>query len=140
MKTLNYIGCKKSLCPTILKIVQTSIHDLPSRSFADLFAGTGIVSYVFKHHVRSVLANDLEYYSFIILSAILKSTYSKKLEQLIVSLNELEPIEGLVYQNYSENAGRLFFTNENAQKIDAIREHIERLHDEKNIKIVRMTM
>lgn len=133
MKTLNYIGCKKSLCHTILKIVKECIPDMTTRTFMDMFAGTGIVSHVFKDHVKSVWGNDLEYYSFIILSAILKSRYSKKLERIISVLNETEPVEGLVYINYSEHAGRLFFTNENAKKIDAIRCMIKTMKQEKQI-------
>jgi adenine-specific DNA-methyltransferase len=135
MKTLNYIGCKKSLCPTLLNLIQSSIPNLHERSFFDLFAGTGIVSYTLNPYVFSVSANDLEYYSFVILSAILKSTYTPNIQNIISSLNSLTPVPGLVYTYYSENAGRLFFTNDNSQKIDAIRIELNRLIDSNEISI-----
>ena len=131
MKTLNYIGCKHTLFPEILKVCKTWIPSLNNSTFMDLFAGTGVVSYNIQDHVLKNDSNDLEYYSFIINKAILKCSYSDKLQQIINECNNLDPVEGLMYLNYSPNPSceRMFFTNENARKCDAIRQHIQLLAD-----------
>jgi adenine-specific DNA-methyltransferase len=94
-----------------------------------MFAGTGSVGYKFQELTNKCIANDLEYYSFVINSAILKCSYSEKLHALIEKCNALDGIDGLIYQNYSENDNceRMFFTVENARKCDAIRIFIEEL-------------
>lgn len=129
MNRLNYIGSKHTLCPTIMEIIKNEISNLKELSFLDMFAGTGSISFNFQDIVKRSEANDLEYYSFIINYALIKCAYSSKLEALLKECNELESIEGLIYNNYSENddCERMYFTNENAKKCDAIREHIEQL-------------
>ena len=129
MNTLNYIGSKKTLCPVIMDIISSEIEELNTKSFMDIFAGTGSVGFRFQCLVDKCSANDLEYYSFIINSALLKCNYSPKLQQIMDDANALEGIEGLVFKNYSTNddCERMFFSNENAKKCDAIRVFIEQL-------------
>lgn len=131
MEHLNYIGSKKTLFKTIFYIIQQQIPNYENLSFSDLFAGSGIMSYNINNYVNKVISNDLEYYSYIILYAILKSNYSSKLKKIINELNNLKPIEGLIYNNYAKE--RMFFTQENAQKADAIRKEIETLKTNENI-------
>ena len=130
MNTLNYIGSKKTLCPTIVDIISREIGDtLRTKSFVDMFAGTGSIGFRFQDIVNVCIANDLEYYSFVINNALLKCNYSSKLKHLIDDCQMLEGIDGLVFQNYSTNdeCERMFFSNENARKCDSIRQHIEQL-------------
>lgn len=130
MNTLNYIGSKKTLCPKIISIISREIGDtLHTKSFIDMFAGTGSVGFRFQDIVNGCIANDLEYYSFVVNNALLKCNYSLKLSQIIDDCQILEGIEGLVYQNYSINdeCERMFFSNENAKKCDSIRQYIEQL-------------
>ena len=61
MNTLNYIGSKHTLCPIIIDIILKEISDLKSKSFMDLFAGTGSIGFRFQGLVDSCNANDLEY-------------------------------------------------------------------------------
>ena len=135
MNTLNYIGCKQTLCPIIIDIVKTEIPDLKSMSFLDMFAGTGTIGFRFQELTHICYANDLEYYSFVINSALLKCSYSTKLQNIIEQCNSLEGINGLIYNSYSENDNceRMFFTVENARKCDAIRKFIEELLNSKEI-------
>ena len=132
MNTLNYIGSKHTLFKTILGICQQNIADMTDFSFMDLFAGTGTVGFNMQTHFKSCDANDLETYSYIINYALLKCNYSEKLADLIKECTELEGVEGLIYRNYSETdtCERMFFTNENAKKADAIREFIESCYKE----------
>ena len=129
MNTLNYIGSKQTLCPLLIKIIGQELPNLKACSFLDMFAGTGSVGFRFQELVNSCSANDLEYYSYVINYALIKCSYSEKLQELLVNCNHLNGIKGLIYKNYSENdeCGRMFFTSSNAQKCDAIRVHIEEL-------------
>ena len=132
MNTLNYIGSKHTLFKTILSICQQNIVDMSDCSFMDLFAGTGTVAFNMQPYFKKCDANDLETYSYIINYALLKCNYSKKLAALFEECTKLEGIEGLIYCNYSEmdTCTRMFFTNENAKKADAIRQFIESCYKE----------
>lgn len=129
MNTLNYIGSKQTLCPILTDIISSEIPDLKSLSFLDMFAGTGSIGFRFQDITNICYANDLEYYSFIINSALLKCAYSTKLQGTIDYFNTLNGQDGLIYTNYAENnkCERMFFTSENARKCDAIRVYIEDL-------------
>lgn len=135
MNTLNYIGCKQTLCPIIIDIIKSEIPNLKSMSFLDMFAGTGTVAFRFQELTETCSANDLEYYSFVINSGLLKCSYSTKLQNIIDQCNSLQGINGLIYNSYSENENceRMFFTVENARKCDAIRQFIEELLKSKEI-------
>lgn len=135
MNTLNYIGCKNKLFNNIYSIIEENIPDILSKSFSDLFMGTGIVSYNMIDKCKSINSNDLETYSFYIGNAILKCNYSTKLENIIKNCNILEEVEGLIYKYYSPNQSceRMFFTNSNAKKADAIRIHINKLLESQTI-------
>jgi adenine-specific DNA-methyltransferase len=142
MNTLNYIGSKHTLCPVIIDIISKEIDGLQNKSFMDLFAGTGSVGFRFQELVDSCNANDLEYYSFVINNALLKCNYSDKLRQIIEDCNQIKSdkvdnSQDLVFKNYSTNneCDRMFFSNENAKKCDAIRVYIEQLKNDNIIDI-----
>lgn len=129
MNTLNYIGCKQTLCGTLSHIIRTELPNLAQLSFLDMFAGTGSIAFRFQDLTASCSANDLEYYSYIINYALIKTNYSDKLQTIINDCNQLPGIKGLTYTHYSTNeqCERMFFTPNNAQKCDAIRTYIESL-------------
>lgn len=129
MNTLNYIGCKNKLFEKLFSIFRENIPDIENKSFSDIFMGTGIVSYNMLGKCKSVVSNDLETYSFVIGNAILKSNYTTKLKNIIIECNNLKEVEGLIYKYYSphQECDRMFFTNSNAKKGDAIRMHIQEL-------------
>lgn len=137
MNTLNYIGSKHTLCPILANIIESQLPNLNELSFLDMFAGTGSVGFKFQYLTNNCSSNDLEYYSYVINNALIKSPYSNKLQQIIDKCNDLEGIDGLVYTNYSENkhCERMFFTSENARKCDAIRVYIEELKNTDKINI-----
>lgn len=123
---LNYIGSKKLLSKQLLEILQELIPDLSSRIVFDGFGGTGSMSLSFQPHCQKVIANDMEYYSHATLHAHLISSWTPRLEQLLQILNELPPSEelGLITQHYSPIGNRMFFTRDNARRIDVIRRQI----------------
>lgn len=127
---MNYIGSKNKLSSFILQTVKQVVgYDLSQQIFCDLFAGTGIVSRVFKPEVKQIITNDLEYYSFVLNKNYIENTRAFAYADLFEKLNNLDFVEGFIYQNYCWGSGskRRYFSDENGLKIDAIRLEIERL-------------
>ena len=126
---MNYLGSKKRLSGFIYNVISHSLKlKLTDCSFCDLFAGTGIVGNYFHDKVKSIIYNDREYYSFVINSAFFSNVSEEKYRGMLAELNQLDGREGFIFNQYSEcgTAGRLYFSSENGQKIDAIRMDIER--------------
>jgi len=129
---MNYIGSKLKLSSWIKDEIKKVVgNNLKDKTFCDIFAGTGIVGRVFKSEVKSVLANDLEYYSYVLNRNYIQNHKEiKNKDALLMHLNSIKPIDdGFIYKNYSlgSGSGRHYFSDENAKKIDAIRQEIERL-------------
>ena len=125
---MNYIGSKHKLSDWLLtNIKEVCGEDLSSAVFCDLFAGTGSVGKTFKPLVKGVIANDLEYYSYALNRNYIGNNSNLNTEEYIFKLNNLKPLEGFIFQTYSESgvADRLYFSAENGKKIDAIRNQIE---------------
>ena len=135
MNTLNYIGCKHTLFKTLLHVCNENISGMENKTFLDLFAGTGVVGFNMSLYFRSCYANDIEFYSYVINYALLTCDYNEGIQKRIDECNKLDGIEGLIFKNFSPNDAceRMFFTNENAKKADAIRKYIKDLYDSKQI-------
>ena len=132
---MNYIGSKIKLSAFIKDTVTKTVGKLDDKVFCDIFAGTGAVGKLFKPLVKTVISNDMEYYSFVLNRNYIGNYSSLNTKQLIEKLNLLKPVKGFMYKHYSiEGHGeRQYFSNENAQKIDAIRIEIQRLYSSKKI-------
>lgn len=133
---MNYIGSKYKLSSFIFETIsETAGADLSQKIFCDLFAGTGIVGRTFKTHVKQVIANDTEYYSYVLNNNYIGNHKTILFQEYITQLNEIKGVKGFVFENYAQggNAGRNYFTSENGQKIDAIRLQIEIWHQTKKI-------
>ena len=142
---LNYIGSKVRLLPAISRVIEPLIEECCKNNdgvgvcVGDLFAGTGVVGAAFAKHPRvsRVVANDQELYSFIINNALLNCVYTPKLEKIIKHLNGacLKCVSGLITRHFSPFQGcdRMFFTVENARRIDGMRIAIQSLYDVRKI-------
>lgn len=133
---MNYIGSKYSLLSfldeTISKVCK--FDDTSNVIFADLFAGTGVVGSYFRSKGYKVISNDIQYYSYCLIRHLIVNDYSVD-SKLLDYFNDLEPIEGFIYDNYclGSGSGRNYFTDSNGKKCDAIRSELERLFLEKKI-------
>lgn len=128
---MNYIGSKYSLLDFIDKTIKSVVgEDMSQLVFCDLFAGTGIVGRHFKTQVRKVIANDLEYYSYVLNRNYIgnhKDIIEK--EYYIEQLNALDGVDdGFIFTHYCLGGGseRQYFSDDNGKRIDAIRMSIER--------------
>jgi len=92
-----------------------------------LFAGTGAIGRTFKTESKKIIANDIEYYSYILNQNYIGNHEDLDWRETIDELNSLEGIEGFIYNNYCAGSGseRQYFSDENGKKIDAIRQKIE---------------
>jgi adenine-specific DNA-methyltransferase len=146
---MNYIGSKYSL----LDFLETSIKqvvDTKCKVFCDLFAGTGAVGAHFKKLGYQIIANDLQYYGYVLnrhyignclplrfdgLKNIVPQQNGTSFESPSAAvcnyLSDVKGIAGFVDSNYAPTGSlqngtqRLFFSDENAKKCDAIRMQIE---------------
>ena len=133
---MNYIGSKHTLLPFIHETMNAALkkhNDTfdDSKIIADIFAGTGAVSNYFRNLGCRVIANDLQYYSYVLLRATLTTPQAADYSQILEQLTGLEPVSGFVTNNYSPsgNEQRQYFTTANASQCDAIRQAIENTLD-----------
>ena len=154
---MNYIGSKLSL----FEFLENSINKVVDKNcdtFRDLFAGTGIVGSYFKKKGYKIVANDIQYYSFVLnrhyignhkeltfvkLSKEIPKLKKNKIENrknfVCDYLSNLKGKKGFVYKNYclggtkNQKIQRQYFSDINATRCDAIRQKIEKWKKEKLI-------
>ena len=142
--SLNYIGAKKTLLPYLNKVISETLES--SDILCDLFAGSGIVGSYFRQKCKGVISNDIELYSYVINRGLLTCDYTIKISDIIQDINDrvlhednLKPdiSKDLIYKHFSPSPGceRMYFTCENAVKIDRSRQEIERLHKDEIITL-----
>lgn len=137
-----YIGNKKKLLPYIMASTQEMIGN--TGTVVDLMAGTGLVAAEYRKMGYTVIASDMMTYSkYHLITQIMmdrEPTFDKlkisscddnKYLSVLDYLNNLEPIEGYFFREFSPAgtpangvASRKYFSAENACKIDAIRKKI----------------
>jgi len=146
---MNYIGSKLSL----LNFLEDSINKVVNKkcnTFCDLFAGTGIVGSYFKKKGYRIIANDIQYYSYVLNRHYIGNHKQLTFSRLVKEIPELKKIEiknrkelicdyllklngkkGFIYKNYclggtrNKKETRQYFSDENGMKCDAIRQKIE---------------
>jgi len=146
---MNYIGSKLSL----LSFLDKAITDIAGNEwdvFCDLFAGTGIVGVHFKKKSKRIIANDIQYYSYVLTRHYIGNCTPLEFDGLVPELPELkgQPLElrsdlvcshlsriagaeGFIYRNYclggtrDQEEPRQYFSDENGMLCDAIRTQIE---------------
>lgn len=136
---MKYIGNKTRL----LEFIDSSMASAGisfTGVFADLFSGTASVGKHFKDKGFQVISNDLMTYSYYAQYVFIKinemPSFSKisptGIKGALDQLNALEPKEGYVFENYAPSGKyhRQYFSDDNAKKIDAIRNQIELWHIE----------
>jgi adenine-specific DNA-methyltransferase len=154
---MNYIGSKLSLLEFLDKSI-SKVVDKKSHIFCDFFAGTGAVGLYFKKKGFEIVANDIQYYSYVLNRHYIGNHKELTFEKLLTALPQLKNLEisdrkkhvceylssidgirGFIYQNYSsggtknKEVERLYFSDENAKRCDAIRRKIEAWKESKLI-------
>lgn len=143
---MNYIGSKYSLIPFLDKVYRT-VAAGGEKVFCDIFAGTGAVGRHFKRSGLRVIANDLQYYAFVLNKAYIevnhapkfeglrrkypskiskyKSSFNDPIREVLAFINGVPGREGFIARSYGPDGDRQYYTRENARKADAIRQSVE---------------
>jgi len=127
---MNFVGSKYRLRDYIKNTIVSVVgSDLSQMVFCDMFAGTAVVGRSFKSDVKQVIANDCEYFSYVLNKNYIENSIDiEGKEKHIEELNSIPITEkGFIFQNYciGGGTGRQYFSDENGKKIDAIRQRIE---------------
>ena len=141
-----YIGNKRRLLPLIREAIEQTGVNADKASFLDLFAGSGSVSRLAKSMGFAVTSNDWEFYSFVINKTFLECDEQWQddafavfggTDAVIDILNNL-PVpkkkDEYIAKFYCPSSDvnpdldndRMFYTNYNGKKIDAIRNQIDK--------------
>ncbi len=135
---MNYIGSKKSLLKFLEKAVEQCHIDKKNPVLCDLFAGTGRVGRHFKEKGYSIIANDMEDYSYSLIKHYIGNHTELNIKKYIQTLNNLKGIDsGFIFNNYCPSGQfstvtkktkdeeislkRQYFSDQNGQIIDEAR-------------------
>lgn len=144
---MNYIGSKLSLlnfieegCKFLLEENNDDRENL-DLVFCDLFAGTGIVGSYFKQLGFNIIANDSQYYSYVLNRHLIENKFDfENVNEKIELLNSLPLIsDGFIFNNYcisgscNDEFKRMYFSDENGMFCDTVRREIENLYRENKI-------
>ncbi|MDR3244536.1 MAG: Dam family site-specific DNA-(adenine-N6)-methyltransferase [Elusimicrobiota bacterium] len=144
---MRFIGGKTNLLNNIDSVIKENTTG-KEKIFCDLFSGTAAVARFFKPKYN-LISNDALHFSFVIQKAVIENNQIPKFLKLKKKgindpLNYLETAnlkndnkfsQGFIFQNYSPSSKdkRMYFTNNNAQRIDFIRNGIELWRKRKDI-------
>jgi adenine-specific DNA-methyltransferase len=126
---MRYIGNKTRLLPFILRTIKRS--GIGVGSVHDAFAGTASVSRALKQKGWRVHSSDLLMSSYVFQRAyVVAEVADPLLGDMASDLGSLDPLEGFISEHFSPSrrsgaSGRMYFTPENAGRIDAAREQLE---------------
>ncbi|MCX6785449.1 MAG: DNA repair protein RadC [Candidatus Komeilibacteria bacterium] len=118
-----YIGNKHKLIEWIFSIIN---KECSGNSFADIFAGTGVVSAVATKQFKKVLLNDFLHSNYAIYRAFFGNEVwdKNKVDGIIKNYNNIYA-DDLEDNYFSKSFGGKFFSNNSAKIIGFIRENIE---------------
>ncbi len=137
---MNYIGSKYSILDYLGDVVNDFVDDISRPlTLCDIFSGTGSVGKYFKQKGYNIISNDLQYYSYVTAKHFIENNEDITFDLLKQNgvddpfgfLNSISGVKGFIYNNYclggttGKEFERLYYSDENALKIDAIRQKIE---------------
>lgn len=128
LQNRRYIGNKFKLLTFIDSVIKA--ENMTFDSFADIFAGTGVVAEHFMQAGKQIIINDNLYSNFVFYNAWLSNNdYSEqKIQELI---NYYNTDTDYIHDNYlSDTFSGTYYHYEDAKKLGAIREHLESIKSE----------
>ncbi len=134
---MRYIGSKVKIVNQIEELIKDLKIDKNSYTFFDAFSGTSTVGNFFKDEFK-IIANDTLYSSYVLTQAKL-NTPDMKFSRLNIDPFKLfndstKQLKGFIYNNYSLGGSeRMYFSEENASRIDYIRTKIQDWYDSEKI-------
>jgi adenine-specific DNA-methyltransferase len=130
---IKYIGSKRTLVPRILAYAKAIRDRTGAESFSDMFTGTTRVAQALKRAHFQVTANDLASYSEVLAIAYIEADANLHRGPLTAAkighLNALPGRDGYFTQTFCVDSR--YFQPGNGRRIDAIREEIDRISDDR---------
>lgn len=123
---ITYMGNKRKILPYIEEIIKK----LPHKNIADGFSGSGITSRLFKTYADNLFVNDIAGYSQTLNKCFLSTLNKKEKEELQKYIdkandfanNQIQTVLPWISLHWTNK--RLYFTPENARRIDYYRHYI----------------
>ncbi|EAH9986524.1 DNA adenine methylase [Campylobacter upsaliensis] len=144
---MRFIGNKEKLAPIIYDFLQKcGAIQKGEQSFFDVFSGSVSMGKFFRQKGFKVYSSDMLYFSYVLQKAYLEyespsfeklllekqalqssTFFNTPYEKVLNFLNSLQGAKGFISTHYAPSLtnARMYFTQENAQKIDAMRLQIE---------------
>ncbi len=118
-----YIGSKHKLIKWIFSIIN---KECEGESFADVFAGTGVVSAIATKHFKKIIINDFLYSNYTIYKAFFGNGKwdQNKINSIIKDYNNIYS-DDLNNNYFSKSFGGKYFSHNSAKIIGFIRQNIE---------------
>lgn len=132
---MRYIGNKESMVEEIDSFIESRVESEEPLTLFDAFCGTGAVSDRLKNKFNLVINDNLKWATVYTAGRLYAS--SCHFERLgfdpFAFLNQSdEKVQGFIYKNYAPTeSSRMYFTPENAARIDYFRKQIEEWHKNK---------
>ena len=128
-----YIGSNRTLVPRILAYANAIRERTGAKTFCDMFTGTTRVAQALKRGHFEVTANDLASYSEVLAIAYIEADANLHRGPLTAAklghLNALPGRDGYFTQTFCVDSR--YFQPGNGRRIDAIREEIDRISDDR---------
>ncbi len=123
LQNRRYIGNKHKLTDWIFSILN---KECSGDSFADIFAGTGVVGAIASKYFNKIILNDFLYSNYIIYKAFFEkgSWNQNKIKSIINSYNNINA-NSLNENYFSKNFGKRYFSKSSSKIIGFIRQNIE---------------
>jgi adenine-specific DNA-methyltransferase len=138
---IKYIGSKRTLVPRILAYAKAIRERTGASSFLDAFTGTTRVAQALKRAHFQVTANDLASYSEVLAIAYIEADANEHRGPLTAAkighLNALPGRDGYFTQTFCIDSR--YFQPGNGRRIDAIREEIDRISDDRVERAILLT-
>ncbi|MDR1653239.1 MAG: DNA adenine methylase [Prevotellaceae bacterium] len=139
---MRYIGNKENLVEKIYQTMRD--RNIRGNSFFDFFSGTTNVARFFKKKNYQIFSSDLLYFSYVLQKAYItnnqelafeklvkkincqtNSLFATPLQKIVEYLNQIPDKQGFIYENYTPAGNRMYYSEKNGLRIDAIRQKIE---------------
>lgn len=132
---IKYLGSKRALLDPIKAAVGVLLPD--GGRVCDLFSGTSRVGHALKAEGYSVWSNDLNAYAHALATCHVQADaeqWTAPAERILAELREVRPDAGWFTRAFCEDAR--YFHPDNGARIDAVRERIEAMDLEPELKAI----
>lgn len=135
---IKYLGSKRTLIPNILELVRSLGPG--ARTVTDLFSGTSRVGHALKKEGYQVVSNDLNAYAHTLALCYVEANQEdvgRDAGLLVSEFNRMRGVPGYFTETFCQKSR--FFQPKNGERVDTIREEIERKGLDPILKAVVLT-